>query len=47
MAGQIAVGFHLRHEILEASVFGVFHEPARWRVVDLIPERIELAHELR
>ena len=47
VAGQIGVGFHLRHEILEASVFGVFHEPAQWRVVDPIPERTESAHELR
>jgi lipopolysaccharide transport system ATP-binding protein len=47
VAGQIGVSFHLRHEIFEASIFGVFHESAQWRVVDPITERTETAHELR
>jgi len=34
VAGQIGVGFHLRHDTFEASVFGVFHEPAQWRIVE-------------
>lgn len=34
VAGQIGASFHLRHEMFEASIFGVFHEPAQWRVME-------------
>jgi lipopolysaccharide transport system ATP-binding protein len=31
VAGQIGTSFHLRHDVFN-SEYGVFHEPARWRV---------------
>jgi lipopolysaccharide transport system ATP-binding protein len=46
VAGQIGASFHVRNEIFEASIFGVFHESAQWRVVDPITPQIELAREL-
>jgi lipopolysaccharide transport system ATP-binding protein len=32
LAGQIGATFHLRHEVFDATEFGVFHESAQWRV---------------
>jgi lipopolysaccharide transport system ATP-binding protein len=32
VAAQTGVSFHLRHEMFAPTVFGVFHEPAQWRV---------------
>jgi lipopolysaccharide transport system ATP-binding protein len=32
VAGQIGTSFHLRHDVFEVGEFGVFHEPAQWRV---------------
>jgi lipopolysaccharide transport system ATP-binding protein len=32
VAAQIGVSFHLRHDIFDANVFGVFHEAGQWCV---------------
>jgi lipopolysaccharide transport system ATP-binding protein len=34
VAGQIGASFHVRHEIFEVGQFGVFHEPAQWRIIE-------------
>jgi lipopolysaccharide transport system ATP-binding protein len=47
VAGQIGVSFHLRHEIFEATEFGVFHEPAQWRVVQSVTGQMEPVRGLR
>lgn len=41
VAGQIGTSFHLQHDIFEAGEFGVFHEPAQWRVVDSVAGQAE------
>jgi lipopolysaccharide transport system ATP-binding protein len=46
VAGQIGASFHVRHENFDVSDFGVFHEPAQWRVVDRA-DRTEAAGERR
>jgi lipopolysaccharide transport system ATP-binding protein len=47
VAGQIGANFHLRHEFFDAAEFGVFHEPAQWRVAGFVTAQTESAHELR
>jgi lipopolysaccharide transport system ATP-binding protein len=47
VAGQMGGSFHVQHDIFEVSEFGVFHEPAQWRVVESIAEQTERVHKLR
>jgi hypothetical protein len=35
----------VRHEILEVGQFGVFHEPAQWRIEDNLAAHTEAAGE--
>ena len=44
VAGQIGESFHLRHEIFDVKEFGVFHEPAEWRILAPLSEEAETAH---
>jgi lipopolysaccharide transport system ATP-binding protein len=46
VAGQIGSSFHLQHDTFEVSEFGVFHEPAEWRILDSIVAQPESADEL-
>jgi lipopolysaccharide transport system ATP-binding protein len=46
VAGQIGSSFHLQHDIFEVSEFGVFHEPAEWRILDSFVAQPESADEL-
>jgi lipopolysaccharide transport system ATP-binding protein len=47
VAGQIGASFHLQHDVFEVSEFGVFHEPAEWRLVSPAAAQAESANELR
>jgi lipopolysaccharide transport system ATP-binding protein len=47
LAGQLGGGFHLRHEIFDAPMFGVFHEPGRWHVEAVATDDAESAYEPR
>jgi lipopolysaccharide transport system ATP-binding protein len=47
VAGQIGTSFHLQHEIFEVGEFGVFHEPAQWRVEHGSAPYTETAGEYR
>ena len=47
VAAQVGVRFHLRHETFAPSDFGVFHEPAQWRIADNVPRDPEAAGEYR
>jgi lipopolysaccharide transport system ATP-binding protein len=31
LCAQIGAPFHVRHDLLDANIFGVFHEPGEWR----------------
>jgi lipopolysaccharide transport system ATP-binding protein len=46
VAGQIGSSFHVQHDTFEVSEFGVFHEPAEWRILDSIVAQPESADEL-
>ena len=39
VAGQVGASFHLRHDIYDAE-YGVFHEPAEWRVGASVAEEV-------
>jgi lipopolysaccharide transport system ATP-binding protein len=45
VAGQIGASFHVRHEVFEASIFGVFHETAQWRIEDNVATHTEAVGE--
>jgi hypothetical protein len=34
LAAQIGGHFHVRHPLLSAQAYGVYHEPGEWRVND-------------
>lgn len=39
VAAQAGPSFHVRHDLFDADVFGVFHERAQWTHGDIPPER--------
>lgn len=47
VAGQIGPSFHVRHDVINAADFGIFHEPAHWRVLNSAREEMESECERR
>jgi lipopolysaccharide transport system ATP-binding protein len=45
IAGQLGSSFHVRHESLQSSQFGVFHESAQWRIERGTAAHAELGDE--
>ncbi len=48
VAAQIGGHFHVRHPVLSAQAYGVYHEPGEWRFSqDAAPQLSEAAHDSR
>jgi lipopolysaccharide transport system ATP-binding protein len=46
VGAQIGASFHLRHEIFVKMEYGVFHEPAQWRLEEAVSSNPEPEHSL-
>ena len=46
VGAQIGASFHLRHEIFVKMEYGVFHEPAQWRLEEAVSSHPEPEHRL-